>query len=81
LFISGLGLHELWANLYQLSGILLLSRLVGTCCSDVYGVLVTLTPLVLHPFSGLFSRTAWVCQYKKGKTSLDLNEARDDGAL
>jgi len=33
----------------------------------------------LHPFNGLFSRTTWVIRYQKGKTSLDLNEARDDG--
>jgi len=25
--------------------------------------------------------TNWVSQYQKGKTSLDLNEARDDGVL
>jgi len=36
---------------------------------------------VLHRFNGLFSRTTWVSQYQKGKTSLDLNEARDDGVL
>ena len=35
--------------------------------------------LLLHPFNGLFSRTTWVSRYRKGKTSLDLNEARDDG--
>jgi len=35
--------------------------------------------LLLHPFNGLISRTIWVSQYQKGKTSLDLNEARDDG--
>jgi len=35
--------------------------------------------LLLHPFSGLFSRTTWVSCYQKGKTSLDLTEARDDG--
>jgi len=29
---------------------------------------------------GLFSNTTWVSQQKKRKTSLDLNEARDDGA-
>ena len=34
-----------------------------------------------HPFNGLFSRTSWVSQYQKGKTSLDLNEPRDDGVL
>ena len=32
-------------------------------------------------FNGLFSRTTWVSQHQKGKTSLDLNEARDDGVL
>jgi len=35
--------------------------------------------LPLHPFNGLFSRKTWVRRYWKGKTSLDLNEARDDG--
>ena len=33
----------------------------------------------LHPFNGVFSRTTWVRRYQKGKTSLDLNEARDVG--
>jgi len=32
-------------------------------------------------FNGLFSRTTWVSRYQKGKTSLDLNEARGDGVL
>ena len=35
----------------------------------------------LHPFNCLFSRTTWVSQYQKGKTSLDLNETKDDGVL
>jgi len=34
-----------------------------------------------HPFNGLFSKTTWVSQYQKGKTTLDLNETRDDGVL
>jgi len=34
--------------------------------------------LLLHLLNSLFSRTTWVSQYQKGKTSLDLNEARDD---
>ena len=35
---------------------------------------------LLHPFDGLtFFGTTWVSQYQKGKTSLDLNEARDAG--
>ena len=33
----------------------------------------------MHLFNGLVSRTTWVSQYQKGKASLDLNEARDDG--
>ena len=37
--------------------------------------------LLLNPFNGLFLRTAWVGWYEKGKTSLDLYEARDDGIL
>jgi len=37
--------------------------------------------VLLHPFNGLFSRTAWVSWYQKGKTSLDLNVARDDGVV
>jgi len=32
--------------------------------------------LLLHLFNGLLSRTNW-----KAKTSLDLNDARDDGVL
>jgi len=35
--------------------------------------------LLLLPFNGLFSRTTWVNRYQKGKTSLDLTEARDYG--
>ena len=35
----------------------------------------------LHPFNSLFSRTTCESQYQKGKNSLDLNEARDDGFL
>jgi len=34
-----------------------------------------------HAFNGLFSRTTWVSQNQKGKTSLDLYEARGDGVL
>ena len=39
----------------------------------------TIATTTLHAFNDLFSRTTWVSQYKKGKTSLDVNEARDDG--
>ena len=38
------------------------------------------TTLLLHPFNGLFSRTTWVSRYQKG-TSLDLNQARDNGVF
>ena len=41
-------------------------------------VCLLLLLLLLHLFNGLFSRTTWVSQYQKGKTNLDLNEARDD---
>jgi len=34
--------------------------------------------LLLCSFNGLFSRTTWVRRYQKGKSSLGLNEARDD---
>jgi len=38
--------------------------------------------LLVHPFSGLFSRTTSIsCRYQKGLTSLDLYEARDGGVL
>ena len=47
------------------------------CCCYCYSA--TITPVILHLFSGLFSRTSWVSWYQNDKTSLDLNEARDDG--
>ena len=34
-----------------------------------------------YPFNGLFSGTTWVSRYQKGKTSQDINKARDDGVL
>ena len=37
--------------------------------------------LLLHQFNGLFSSTSRVNRYQKGKTTLDLNEASDDGVL
>ena len=42
--------------------------------------LLSNTSTTLHPFNNPFSSTTWVSRYQKGKTSLDLNEARDDGA-
>jgi len=44
-------------------------------------VLLVLQLLLLHMVNGLFSRTTWVSRYQKGKNSLDLSEARDDGVL
>ena len=41
--------------------------------------LLPLLVLLLHLFNGLFYRTTSVSRYQKDKTSLDLNEARDDG--
>ena len=37
--------------------------------------------IVVQPLNGLFFRATWLSRYQKGKTSLDLNEARDDGVL
>ena len=37
--------------------------------------------IILHPFNSLFSRTTWVSRYQRGKTGLDLNEARNEGVL
>jgi len=48
-------------------------------CSVI--TLLLLLPPPLHPFNSLFSRTTWVSWRQKSKTSLDLNEARDDGVL
>ena len=44
-------------------------------------LLLILLLLLLDPFNGFFSRTTWVSRYQKGKTSLDLNEPRDDWVL
>ena len=35
--------------------------------------------LLQQPLNSFLSRTTWVSRYQKGKTSLGLNEARDDG--
>jgi len=45
-----------------------------------HGQITTLL-LLLHLFNGLFARTTWISRYQKGKTSLDLNEAKDDKVL
>jgi len=43
--------------------------------------ITTTITTTMHLSNGLFSGTTWVIWYKKGKTSLDLNEARDDEVL
>jgi len=40
-------------------------------------ITLLLLSLLLHLLNGLFSKTTCVSRYKKGKTSLDLNEARN----
>ena len=50
-------------------------------CERPLNVVVAYYLLLLHLLNGLLSRTTWVSRYQKGKTSLDLNEARDDGVL
>ena len=60
--------------------------IVQLCLGNLFSfsselLLPLLLLLLLHPFHGLFSRTTWVSRYQIGKTSLDLNEARDDGVL
>jgi len=37
----------------------------------------TTTTSTTNPFNGLFSRTTWVSRHQKGKTFLELNEARE----
>jgi len=49
--------------------------------SSINHSLLTMVLEPLHPFNGLFSRITWVSRYQKGKTSLDLNEARGDEVL
>jgi len=51
---------------------------VRVCCIVHH---MSLRHKLLRPLNGLFSITTWVSRYQKGKTSLDLNEARDDGVL
>ena len=55
--------------------------MVRSLCPDFYHTLYSTTTTnnntTLHLFNGLFSRTTCVIQSQKGKTSVDLNEARD----
>ena len=43
--------------------------------------LTNTTSISCTRFNGFFSRTTWLSQDQKGKTSLDLSEARDDEVL
>jgi len=44
----------------------------------IKALLVVVLGRLLHPFDSLFSRITWISRYWIGKTSLGLNEARDD---
>jgi len=60
------------------------SSVTGQCSPSFINSFIHSTILKLllqHPLNGLFSATTWVSRYQKGKTSLDLNEARDDAVL
>jgi len=54
-----------------------LSNISSKCAGCFWHCMI----LLLHPFNSLFSWTTWVSRCQKGKTSLDLNEARDNGIL
>ena len=58
----------------------ILSVLLAAAAVSLAGIWSRHTHTHTHtqPSSGLFSRTAWISRYQKGKTSPDLNEARDD---
>jgi len=53
--------------------------MASSFCDTQYNLNIYCQLLLLHPFNDLFSRTTWVSRYQKGKPSLGLNEARDDG--
>ena len=60
--------------------------IVQLCLGNLFSfsselLLPLLLLLLLHPFHGLLPGTTWVSRYLKGKTSLRLSEARDDGML
>jgi len=42
-----------------------------------YQIKILLLPLLLHPFNGIFSETAWVSRYQKRKSSRDLNDRQE----
>jgi len=88
LLLLSMHMHDV-LNIFITGWVCLLSQAVwlqykASCCVkallSLWGTISKLL-LLLNPFNGLFSGTSCVSQYQKGKTSLDLNEARDDGVL
>jgi len=79
----------MWLYIVELSWCLLITMNYGFWMllkldTGHYQVLVfhwTVTTTTTLVFDNLFSRTTWVSRYHKGKTSLDLSEARDDGVF
>jgi len=70
--------HHLWTFSDKLLHLRHMNSVIASLQHTTINILLL---LLLHLFNGLFSRTSWVSQYQKGKTSLDLNEARDDRVL
>jgi len=68
---------QLLLPLHLLPLLLLLHSVLLICCTQNRHRTTT-TTLLLHPFNDL-SRTTCLSQYQKGKTSLDLNQARNGG--
>jgi len=69
---------QLLLPLHLLPLLLLLHSVLLICCTQNRHRTTT-TTLLLHPFNDLLSRTTCLSQYQKGKTSLDLNQARNGG--
>ena len=58
-----------------------LTKIAGVLLEKFDIIYVLTQTTTTTTFNGLFSRTTWVSQYQKGKTSLDLKEERDGGVL
>jgi len=58
-----------------------ISCLRGTAAAAAAAAALLLLLLLLLPLLLLLFRTTWVGRYQKGKTSLDLKAARDNGVL
>jgi len=72
--------HHLRCN-GQHTHISVFSKWLTTCLQQRWNLMFTVvrSNVVLRSFNSLFSRTTWISRYQKGRTSLDWNEARDDG--